>query len=100
MTAPFSVDLDRMQTAIEQMTRFDTALGVHLERLDARIDRLHTKWSGDAAEAHRRAHKQWLRAARDMRHALQTLRSISETAHRNYQSAVAANGRMWDEAAS
>ncbi len=100
MTAPFSVDLDRVQTAIEAMTRFDTALDVHLERLDARMDRLHTTWTGDAAEAHRRAHAQWLRAARDMRDALKTMRSISETAHRNYRAAVAANVRMWDEAAS
>jgi WXG100 family type VII secretion target len=98
MTSPFSVDLARMQSVTERMAKFDTALDVHLDKLDHRIARLHTTWFGDAARAQRDAHDEWMRAARQMRSALATMRSITETAHGNYHAAVTANVRMWDDA--
>ena len=98
MAPRFTVDLDHLQGAIERMTTFDQALDAHLGQLDARIARLHTTWAGDTAEAQREAHDEWMRAARSMRHALVTMRSIAATAHGNYQAAVAANVRMWNDA--
>jgi WXG100 family type VII secretion target len=98
MTSQFSVDLARMQTVTERMATFDTALDAHLDKLDRRIARLHTSWSGDAALAQRRAHDEWMEAARQMRAALAMMRSITDTAHGNYRGAVTANVRMWDEA--
>jgi WXG100 family type VII secretion target len=97
MTARFSVDLDQLLSVVERMGAFDTALAVHLEKLDARIARLHTTWSGDTAQAQGDAHAEWMRAASSMRQALATMRSIAETAHGNYQAAVAANVRMWND---
>jgi WXG100 family type VII secretion target len=99
MATRFSVDLDRMEFVTERMARFDTALDVHLENLDARIRRLHVTWSGDAAQAQHDAHEEWLRAAGQMRAALATMRSITETAHGNYQAAIQANLSMWDDVA-
>ena len=98
MTSPFSVDLARLQAVTERMATFDRALDGHLDQLDRRIARLHTTWSGDAAVAQRRAHDEWMRAARQMRAALATMRSITETAHGNYHAAVVANVQMWDGA--
>ncbi len=98
MPSRFSVNLARMQAVTERMAKFDTALDVHLDKLDARIARLHTTWSGDAAVAQRDAHDEWMRAARQMRAALATMRSITATAHGNYHAAVVTNVRMWDEA--
>lgn len=97
MTSRFSVDLDQLRTVVERMGAFDTALDVHLEKLDARIARLHTTWSGDTAQAQREAHDEWMRAAQGMRHALAAMRSIAQTAHGNYDAAVAANVRMWND---
>ena len=98
MGSPYSVDLDRMADAVERMAKFGTTLDVQLEKLDRRIARLHTTWSGDAARAQREAHEEWMRAATSMRQALATMRSITKTAHDNYHGAVAANVRMWDAA--
>ena len=97
MTSRFSVDLDRLDHVIDQMGAFDTALGEHLETLDARIARLHTTWSGETAQAQREAHDEWMRAARSMRQAQVTMRGVAETAHSNYHAAVAANVRMWND---
>jgi WXG100 family type VII secretion target len=94
----YTADLARMRDVAERMAKFDTALDVHLEKLDRRIAGLHTTWSGDAALAQRDAHDGWMRAARQMREALATMRSITETAHGNYNAAVVANVRMWDAA--
>jgi WXG100 family type VII secretion target len=96
MAPRFSVDLNRMEEAIDRMGTFDTALSAHLDDVDARIGRLHRTWSGDAAEAQRRAHAEWMAAAKQMRTALTTMRSIATTAHDNYAAAVAANVAMWD----
>jgi WXG100 family type VII secretion target len=96
MAPRFSVDLNRLQEAVDRMGTFDTALSAHLDDLDARISRLHRTWGGDAAQAQRHAHAEWMAAAKEMRAALATMRSISSTAHRNYTAAVATNVRMWD----
>jgi WXG100 family type VII secretion target len=98
MGSAYAVDLARMREVAERMAKFDNALDVHLEKLDRRIARLHTTWSGDAALAQRDAHDGWMRAARQMREALVTMRSITETARDNYHAAVTANVRMWDAA--
>ncbi len=98
MATPYSADLDRMLGVVERMAKSDTALDVHLEKLDGRIARLHTTWTGDAARAQREAHAEWMRAATDMRKALATMRSITETARGNYHGAITANVRMWDDA--
>ena len=100
MAPRFSVDLAHLDTVIERMGSFDTALDVHLEKVDARIARLHTTWSGETAQAQRDAHDEWMRAARSMRHALATMRSIAATAHGNYNAAIAANVAMWRDVAS
>lgn len=97
MTSRFSVDLDQLDSVVERMGAFDRALGDQLQKLDARMERLHTTWSGDTALAQRQTHDEWMRAARSMRQAQATMRGIAETAHGNYQAAVAANVRMWND---
>jgi WXG100 family type VII secretion target len=96
MAPRFSVDLNRMEEAVDRMGTFDTALSAHLDDLDARVSRLHRTWTGDAADAQRRAHAEWMAAAKEMRTALATMHSIATTAHRNYTAAVATNVAMWD----
>ncbi len=94
----YSVDLDELDAVITRMAKFDTALDEHLSKLDARINRLHKTWTGDAAVAQKAEHDKWMQAAREMRHAMATMRSAGKTAHANYSRAFAANVGMWNEA--
>jgi WXG100 family type VII secretion target len=93
----YSVDLDELDGVIERMAKFDTALDEHLSKLDARINRLHKTWSGEAAVAQKAEHDKWMQAAREMRQAMATMRSAGKTAHANYTRAIAANVGMWNE---
>ena len=94
----YSVDLEELDGVITRMAKFDTALDEHMAKLDARIDRLHKTWTGDAAVAQKAEHDKWMQAAREMRHAMATMRSAGKTAHANYTRAINANVGMWDEA--
>lgn len=96
MTA-YSVDLDELDRVIERMATFDSALDGHLSKLETRIERLHTTWTGDAAKAQKAEHDKWMQAARDMRQAMATMRSASKTAHANYTRAINTNVSMWNE---
>jgi WXG100 family type VII secretion target len=93
----YSVDLDELDAVITRMGKFDAALDEHLNKLDARIARLHKTWSGEAAVAQKAEHDKWMQAAREMRQAMATMRSAGKTAHGNYTRAIAANVDMWNE---
>lgn len=94
----FKVDLDRLDDVIEQLSRFDQRLEAAVADADARVNRLHVTWSGDAAARHRKAHEEWLRGAAEMRAALAVMRQNARTARENYADAAAANVRMWESA--
>jgi WXG100 family type VII secretion target len=93
----YSVDLDELDAVITRMGKFDAALDEHMNKLDARIARLHKTWSGEAAVAQKAEHDKWMQAAREMRQAMATMRSAGKTAHGNYTRAIAANVDMWNE---
>ncbi|HEV7651440.1 MAG TPA: WXG100 family type VII secretion target [Actinophytocola sp.] len=95
--APFKVDLDRLNDIIDQIGQFDRRLESALEDADARVNRLHTTWRGEAAAQHRRAHEEWQRGVREMRAALATMRKNASIAHANYLSAVNTNTQMWEQ---
>lgn len=92
----FKVDLDRLDDIVEQITRFDSRLEKALEDVDARVNRLHATWSGEAATRHQQAHDEWRRGAAEMRAALAVMREIASTARTNYASATTTNVGMWE----
>ena len=94
----YRVNLDRLADVVDQLTMFDQRIEAALEDADGRVDKLHTTWSGAAAEQHRRAHADWQRGVAEMRAGLAEMRRNAELAHGNYRSAVTANGRMWEQA--
>ena len=93
-----SVDLDRLDDVVEQISRFDQHLQTALDDAQSRVDTLHISWSGEAATAHRQAHDEWVRGVADMRAALEEMRRNARIAHGNYSSAVTSNVRMWRQA--
>lgn len=94
--AVYTADLDLIAERITQMSAFERSLEQRLARLQADLDRLHETWTGQAAEAQRRAHDQWTAGAEEMRSALADLRAVVEVARRNYASAADANVAMWN----
>jgi WXG100 family type VII secretion target len=95
---PYRVDLHRLADIVDQISRFEQHLDAALEDVDARVDKLHTTWTGDAAIAHQTAHDEWKRGVADMRAALAVMRSNASTAHANYSNAVTTNAGMWEQA--
>ena len=93
--AKFTVDLDALLVAADQMSTFDTELEHQLSRVRASVDALGLTWQGDAAERQRAAQERWNSGADELRAALGQLRDIAENAHSNYSGAAANNTRMW-----
>jgi WXG100 family type VII secretion target len=98
VTGRFRISPDQLSAIVEEMDRFETHLEDALTQADARVNRLHTTWSGPAADAHRAAHDEWKHGAEEMRAALATMRRIATTAHANYTGAASANSSMWEQA--
>lgn len=93
--AAFSVDLEALLAAVDQMSHFDGQLEQSLARAKASVESLGLSWHGDAADAQQAAQTQWNDGADELRAALGQLRDIAERAHANYSGAVDVNNRMW-----
>jgi WXG100 family type VII secretion target len=93
--AAFSVDLQALLAAVDQMSNFNERLEQSLARVEAAMATLTPLWRGDAAAAQQSAQQQWESGAEELRAALVQLRDIAERAHGNYSDAAAMNTRMW-----
>ncbi|NEW37151.1 WXG100 family type VII secretion target, partial [Nocardia cyriacigeorgica] len=58
-----------------------------LTQIDTRVAAVQSSWSGQAADAHATAHRDWLAGAQDMRDGLERMRAAAVTARDNYTSA-------------
>ena len=93
----FHVDLDEVAHVIERIAATDQDLEALAADLDATSGRLRDAWAGLSADAHARAHAEFLRGLATMRAALREMRTAAATAHGNYSGAADANLAMWDE---
>jgi WXG100 family type VII secretion target len=93
--AGFTVDLESLLAAVDQMSQFEKQLEQSLARTKASVESLGLSWHGDAANAQQAAQNQWNSGAEELRAALGQLRDIAERAHSNYSDAAAMNTRMW-----
>jgi ESAT-6 family protein len=91
----FSVDLQALLAAVDQMSDFNERLQQSLARVKSSMATLAPSWRGDAAAAQQSAQQQWDCGAEELRTALGQLRDIAEQAHGNYSDAAAMNTRMW-----
>jgi WXG100 family type VII secretion target len=91
----FAVDLDELESKIREMVAFERTMTRALAELDASVEHLHLTWTGEAAAAHRDAHRTWAEGMRRMSAGLAEIRSAAERAHANYSGAGATNFRMW-----
>jgi WXG100 family type VII secretion target len=91
----FSVDLQALLGAVDQMSDFNERLEQSLARVKSSMATLSPLWRGDAAAAQQSAQQQWDSGAEELRAALGQLRDIAEKAHGIYSDAAAMNTRMW-----
>jgi ESAT-6 family protein len=91
----FSVDLEALLAAVDQMSRFESNLEQSLARAKESVDSLGLSWHGDASTAQQAAQNQWNSGAEELRAALGQLRDVAEQAHANYSGAAENNTRMW-----
>lgn len=95
MTAGFRADLaalDELTARLGSVDRRATAVAAELEQDLRRLD---AQWSGTAAHAHANAHRAWLHAHDQLRHAAAELTDLVRCAHANYAAAARANTAMW-----
>ena len=95
MPAKYAVDLGELQDRVDEMSEFERHIERALTHLDGVVDRLHLTFTGQAADAHRDAHRQWTAGMKEMKHGLEEIRAAADRAHTNYTNAVQANARMW-----
>jgi WXG100 family type VII secretion target len=95
MADAFSVDTDVLADAIQRMGEFVRHTESVVTEIDSLVTHLHGTWSGQAAAAHAEAHRQWSHGEATMRQALNLLKTVGGTAHRNYTQAMATNSAMW-----
>lgn len=96
----FTADPDLLAATVDDLA----AVGADLEELalalQARVERLHGSWLGQAATAHAEAHHRWDQSCGAMRDALTRMRAAAAVARDNYTSAADANARSWAELGS
>lgn len=95
MSVRYCVDLQRLAEHAERVLAFAGELdraAAHSERLAAA---LRPSWSGLAAEAHDLAHREWVRAAEELRAAVGCLGEVARDAHERYRLAVEAAAEPW-----
>lgn len=87
----YRVDLEELLAFVDRLQAFERDAEAIATRVDGQIADLHNTWSGDAADAHRARHDEWMAAAAQMREALARLRAAAHYAHRNYTEAAQLN---------
>ncbi|OZC50762.1 hypothetical protein CH267_22150 [Rhodococcus sp. 06-621-2] len=93
--AKFAVDLEELDVTVVRLGAYVEYLEDKLGALDQRVLSLRDSWTGDAADAQRASHAEWTAGARQMREGVDAMRRVAQTARASYQSAVAANLRMF-----
>jgi WXG100 family type VII secretion target len=89
------VDFAQLEAAIAHMERFGREVTECLEDVDQTMAALRASWHGEASDAQAQAERQWEDGAEQMRSALAQLKTVAETARKNYATAVEQNGKMW-----
>ena len=88
-------DLDLLLDTVDALARCEDACDDGLDRVAARVRRLHGTWSGTTADAQAVAQAEWEAGFALMRDGLADMRRVATTARGNYLAAVDANVRMW-----
>jgi uncharacterized protein YukE len=91
----FRADVDELAGLVARLVVFERRCAELAEELDGQVRRLNGAWNGAAADAHARAHREWMAGDARMRSAAAGLRGYVARTRENYCAAATANARMW-----
>ncbi|MBY8859883.1 WXG100 family type VII secretion target [Nocardia sp. CA2R105] len=97
MATDYRVDLVGLAKLIDDTATLKSSIEQNITEIDQRISDLHVTWTGDAADAHKTAHDNRIRAVADMNEALATLRQKLADALTAYQTVGPTNHGMWPQ---
>ncbi|MEU2092498.1 WXG100 family type VII secretion target [Nocardia beijingensis] len=87
----YRVDLAHLEAVTARMEGLYGFVADSLDEIEQRIAAVQGNWSGEAADAHAAAHKEWTDAAVKIRDGLAKMRAAAAAARKEYEAAVAAN---------
>lgn len=91
----YTVDTDELADWVDQLRAFDAKAEHALADVDALVTKLHLAWEGQTALAQQRNHERWVDDLKAMRDAVVEIQQRAARAHKNYETIVATNQRMW-----
>jgi WXG100 family type VII secretion target len=91
----YTADLEQIASHVHHAEAFVGDLDQALAHLARVVGELHLTWTGQAAQAHRLAHEEWVGGAREMKDALAVMVAAARRAHGNYNAAASTNADMW-----
>ncbi|OBK24407.1 hypothetical protein A5634_03520 [Mycobacterium asiaticum] len=92
----YTVDTEELADWADQLRNFDARAEHVLADVDALVAKLQLDWEGQAAIAQQQNHEQWVADLKTMREAVAEIQQRAARAHKNYETIVATNQRMWN----
>lgn len=89
------VDSDQLDELTAQMDDAVDTIEDILDLLEARVQNLRGAWSGDAAAAYERAHRDWDGSVRELDRIARQVAAITKTGSSNFRSMEKANAAVW-----
>jgi WXG100 family type VII secretion target len=91
----YTVDVEQLADWADDLKSFDGNCEQIISDVDALVKLLHLHWEGQAASAHAENHARWVRDLEVMREAVADIQKGAGRAHKNYETIVSTNQRMW-----
>ncbi len=95
MTNKLRFDPGSLQATAARLAEATAAIQGQLDALEAEADTLIGRWSGEAADAYRRAQVQWTASLRNMNSVLQSSSRAADASAARYATARAAVAERW-----
>ncbi len=94
MNTQIAVDLEHLAQVVSRLDGLEEFVSGQLTELDRRVAKLHNSWTGAAADAYHRSHREWSTNAGELAGAIGTMRQVAEHARNQYAQALETNRRM------
>ncbi|WP_157777358.1 WXG100 family type VII secretion target [Nocardia terpenica] len=91
MTDAYRVDLEQLDTVTARIAGLRGFVQDTLAGLDARIAAAHQNWTGETADRHAQAHREWMKAAGEVRDGIEAVRAAAAAAHTAYTDVLTTN---------
>lgn len=91
MRDAYRVDLEHLDTVTARIAGLAGFVQDTLAGLDARIAAAHQNWTGETADKHEQAHREWMKAAGEVHEGIEAMRAAARAAHTAYTDVLHTN---------